>query len=197
MAALPAPQSKQGKRTVPCPAWHILPSGGDWDTTISDLGSVTHLTHELRLDIAAQSWSRLQTLASGTPALPNLRHMRIVIDGSTFKSTDPARYAQFIDAAEAIGPVKFRSSVKLEILYLPHVRTLHTRYVGRQPDDVTFARDEVQEFLCSQIYIVGGFAEGTMGRVVEGERYPGRRVGEDGMTEDVMRVVYERGKWTE
>ena len=197
MAALPSPQTKQGKRTVSSPDWHVFPTNCDWDTTTRDLRSITHLTHELRLDIAAKCWSRLRTLASGTPALPNLRHMRIVIDGSTFKSTEPARYADFLDAAEAIGPVQFRSSVKLEIVYLPHVRTMDTRYVGRQPDDVTFARDEVQKFLCSQAYIVGSFEEGSMDRVVEGEQYPGRKVGEDGVTEGVMRVVCEKGKWAE
>jgi hypothetical protein len=196
MTAAP-PRTKLGKRTVPGPEWYTLPPDGNWDATIKDLGSVTHLTHELHLDIAAQSWSRLHTLASGTPTLPDLRHMRIVIDGRNFTSTDPSGYTQFIEAAEAIGPVKFRSYVKLEIVYLPHPRTVHDRDVGRQPDEVTFARDEVQEFLCTQIYIAGEFAEGSMGRVVDGERHPGRLVEEDGVTESIMRVVYERGKWSE
>jgi hypothetical protein len=160
-------------------------------TSIPDPEGAQYVEYHLHFGKEARGWRNLQNLARGRPLLPNLREVRVIINGGTIDRLTPARCRDFRMAAELIGIVDFRCE-RVEVVYLPHHRT-GKRDRPDEPDDATFTRDELQDFVVRNVAKCASFGQGRVDLQVENEVWPGRRVVEG--REEPMRTVYSRGYW--
>jgi len=181
------PQKARGRQPH---EWFKLPLRPVTNTILNPT-SIERVEYHLHFGKEARGWRNMHTFAHGRPSLPNLRELRVVIDGSALDKLNMAQCRDFRLAAELIGPINFRVE-RLEVVYLPHRRTEVAEHPG-EPDSGTFARDEVQESVVRNIAKVLEFGQGRVTLEVENEMWPGRGVSE--RREEPMKMVYTRGRW--
>jgi len=158
-------------------------------TSIPYPNGVQYVEYHLHFGKEARGWRNLQNFAHGRLSLPDLRSVRVIIDGSILDRLTPARCRDFHLAAELIGTVEFHCE-RVEVVYLPHHRI--EGHSG-EPDNATFTRDELQDFVVRNVVKCASFGQGRVDLEVENEVWPGRRV--ESKLVEPMRMVYARGYW--
>jgi hypothetical protein len=158
-------------------------------TPIPSPSTIRNVSYNLHIGKQARGWRALRAFADGQPSIPNLRSVRVIIDGSVLDKLTSTQCRDFRLAAEMIGLIEFRVE-RVEVVYLAHRRTGDE--VG-EPDERTFARDEVQECVVRGIGKAGKFGEGRVTCESQGDVWPGRKVVVE--REGGMRLVHGVERW--
>jgi hypothetical protein len=188
-ASIPQSKALQTFDATPPKEWLKLPLPQGSETPNHD--EIQYVEYHLHFGKEARGWRHLQNFAQGRPALPKLREVRVIMDGSAVDRLTLAQCKDFHFAAELIGLVNFRCE-RVEVVYVPHHRSAHKERPG-EPDEATHTRDELQDFVVRGVGKTMPFGNGKVLVWTENEVWPGREV-KEGMGE-TMRMVYTRGQW--